>query len=300
MRSVDLGWIRAFTEVGRHGSLSRAADALSITQPAVSYQIRRAEAEFGTALLHRLHRGVTLTEAGQQLFDILSRDVEQVDRLAARLRHSPAKTTLRLFTDYAFSALWLIPRIQGFRQAWPDLDLQIIATQRTDPAQLQPGDLAVVFGVAADLGRDAVPLLPEVVVPVCAPGRRDLALAQAPLIHLDSSYPAPWFIWSDYFAEIGQVRDLRADRAPHGAADGGDLRFNTYTLVVDAAVAGQGVALGWRGLVDGLMQRGMLVSAGPQVTARDRGYYMLRGRSGGAATECLEHWLLAECAAVTR
>ncbi|HEY0274595.1 MAG TPA: LysR substrate-binding domain-containing protein [Paenirhodobacter sp.] len=291
MRNVDLGWVRVFVEVGRCGSLSEAAGLLHITQPAVSYQIRRAEQEFATPLFRRLHRGVALTEAGQQLFAILSRDVEQIDRLAERLRHGPAKTVLRLFTDYAFSGLWLIPRIQGFRDAWPDLDLQIIATQRTDPAQLQAGDLAVIFGRQEDLGPQAVPLLPEAVMPVCAPSfAMDcslVALTQAPLIHLDSAHPAPWFAWSDYFAAFGQERDQRADR--------GDLRFNTYSLVIDAAVAGQGIALGWRGLVDRLVQRGQLVATGPDLAVRDRGYYMVRGSAGADATDCLQDWLLSEC-----
>ncbi|RWR30036.1 LysR family transcriptional regulator [Sinirhodobacter populi] len=291
MRKVDLGWTRIFVEAARCGSLSEAAARLNITQPAVSYQIRRAEAGFGTPLLRRLHRGVELTDAGRRLFDILAREVDQIDRLAEDLRRGPAKTMLRLFTDYAFSALWLIPRIERFRAAWPEFDLQVIATQRTDPAQLQAGDLAVIFGRGADLGRGAVPLLPEVVVPVRAAGFA-AGLAQAPLIHLDSQqHPPPWFTWADYFAAFGMEREPRTDR--------GDLRFNTYSLVIEAALAGQGVALGWRGLIEPFVDRGLLIPAGPELAARDAGagdcgYHML---PGGGDTEGLQRWLLAECAA---
>lgn len=285
MRDVDLSWIRVFVEVVRAGSLSEAARNLNLTQPAVSYQIRRVEAEFGTRLLRRLHRGVEPTEAGARLYDILSRCVTQVDDLTAALRRSSHKAVLRLFTDYAFSGLWLIPHIHGFRDAHPEFDLQIIATQQTDLAQLRPGDTAVVFGSHDDFGPDAVLLMPETVMPVCAPGYVSDGLQDAELIHLDSQTPLRWFEWSDYLAGVGLSRDLGLER--------GTMRFNTYSLVIDAALAGQGVALGWRGLIDALLRRGALQALGPELTAPGRGYFVVQGKPHSAASDCLQEWLLS-------
>ena len=292
MSAVDLGWIRVFVEVGRAGSLSGAARALGLTQPAVSYQIRRAEAEIGAALLRRLHRGVELTETGRELFDTLSRAVQEVDRLAGRLRGGAA-ARLVVHADYAFSGLWLIPRIHRFREAHPMLDIQIVAAQRTDPAALRPGETGIVFGARARLGAEATLLLPERVLPVCAPGVAEALadpLAEAPLVHLDGGGgPGRWFSWSDYFAAQG------ARRAPAGGR--GDLRFNTYSLVIEAALAGEGVALGWRGLVDPLLRRGALVPVGPALAAAETGYFLIQAGPGEEATDRLRRWLIAEAAA---
>ncbi len=292
MRHVDLGWMRVFVEVCRAGSLSEAARLLNLTQPAVSYQIRRAEAEFGTALLTRGHRGVAPTEAGEALLAILTRSVDQVDELAARLRRKASAAVLRLHTDYAFSGLWLIPRIHRFRDAQPEADLQIIASQHSDLGQLQPGDIAVVFGSAATLGPEATLLIEERVVPVCAPhfaqGRSAGAFGATRLIHLDSPHPAAWFDWRRYLAAIGRAGDL--------ARDQGNLRFNTYSLVIDAALAGEGVALGWGGLVDPLLARGQLVRFGPERVAPGQGYHMIQRAPHEPATQGLRDWLVAESA----
>lgn len=270
MRDVDLGWLRVFVEVARAGTLSEAARRLNLTQPAVSYQIRRAEVQFGTPLLQRLPRGVVPTEAGARLLQILSHSVALIDQLAAQTRRTPAPAVLRLHTDFAFSALWLIPRIHGFRAAHPEYDLQIIASQQTDLAQLQDGDLAAVFSTAAALPPGTPLLLPECVVPVCAPDLAQRSLAEGDLIHLDSATGTPWFDWPGYLAGIGVARDL---------GDRGHLRCNTYSLVIEAALAGQGIALGWRGLVDPLLAKGSLIEAGPPIAAPDRGYYLTQAQA---------------------
>lgn len=285
-----------FVEVGRLGSFSEAAQALHITQPAVSYQIRRIEEEFGTSLLRRRHRGVELTDAGSELMALLSPCVARLDHLAARLREAPRPQVLRVITDYAFSSLWLIPRIHLFRAAHPDLDIEVVASQHSDVRRLREGEIAVVFGRRDELPEEARLLFPEVVVPVCAPGLLVGAepAADARLIHLDSGTPAPWFSWADYLAQNAGARAAQAER--------GHLRFNTYSLVMDAAVAGQGVALGWRGLVDSLIGRGQLVVAGREMVARERGYYLLPGPRPDPqrpdperlepATQLLRRWLL--------
>ncbi|MTH36294.1 LysR family transcriptional regulator [Paracoccus limosus] len=285
MHDVDLGWIRVFVEVVRAGSLSKAARLLNLTQPAISYQVRRAEEEFGQALLRRRHRGVEPTDAGARLYDILSRSVAQVDELAQRLREAGRKNELRVFTDYAFSGLRLIPRIHEFRDTHPEIDLQVVAAQHTDLSQLRAGDTAVVFGAATDFGPEAVLLMPETVVPVCAPGYGARDLGTAELIHLDGPQPLRWFDWQSYLTATGARHDQDRLR--------GNMRFNTYSLVIEAALAGQGVALGWRGLIDPLLLSGRLKAVGPELTAPGRGYHMLHGIPRNAATDCLHSWLLA-------
>lgn len=290
MHDVDLGWIRVFVQVGLRRNLSEAAKALNLTQPAVSYHIKRAEQEFGAPLIRRLPRGVDLTDHGAALWDILSASVERIDRLASRIRAPAGQNLLRLHTDYAFSALWLMPRIHHFSQINPDIDIQIIASQQTDPGKLEPNDLAVLFGSQDNFGPDAQMLMVERVVPVCAPriARADAMdhLGSFPLIHLDSRHPAPWLDWRSYIAAAGQGAGT--------LKDSGNLRLNTYSLVVEAAVAGQGLALGWRGLIDAHLERGTLVAVGKEVKMPRSGYFLIDHGDGSAETHGLKAWLLQQ------
>lgn len=283
MRDIDLGWMRIFVETARLGSLSEAAQKLNLTQPAVSYQIRKAEAEFGCALFRRQSRGVDLTDEGRQVFQVLSTAQTRIDELAGQFRKDPPNTRLRLFTDYAFSSLWLMPRLHQFQQSCPDPDLQIIASQNTDLGQLNKGDMAVVFRSGADLPASAHLLMPEIVVPVCAPNYRFASLDQAHLIHLDSPQVAPWLDWAGYLDTIGTARDLRSKR--------GNLRFNTYSLVIEAAKSGQGIALGWVGLVDDMLASRALVQAGPELRMPDRGYYLVTRAPLSSHGQNLREWL---------
>ncbi|SOB99851.1 putative choline sulfate-utilization transcription factor [Rhodobacter sp. JA431] len=291
MRPVDVGWIRVFVEVAARGSLSAAARQLSLTQPAVSYQMRRAENELGVPLLRRVHRGTELTEAGRRLAEILTPAVAQVDMLARELRQNPAKRVLRLYTDFAFSALWLIPRMHRFRERFPDLELQVIATQHTALRDLCPGDTAVIFGALNQIEGPCELLLSECVVPVCTPAfakAHGTALERAPLIHLDSTLaPAKWFDWTRYLSETGKTRPDAQERGLH---------FNTYSLVIEATLAGQGVALGWRGLIDSMLSRKMLVEAGASLTNADQGYLLVQHGAHDPAAAHLRTFLLEESA----
>lgn len=276
LRKIDLGWMRILVEVARRGSLSAAAGALGLSQPAISYQVRRLEEQFGFPLLKRTHSGVELTSRGRTLFALAERSVEEIDRFA-RDNAPSQRPSVRLRTDYAFSSLWLIPRMHEFRHRHPDIDIQIVATQSFDPGDMEDTDVAVVFGDEANYADAGTSLLlPERVVPVCTPIFRDRNalspetsgnLATSKLIHLDAPQLAPWFDWPAYFRTTGHERVE--------AARQGDLSFNTYSLVVQAALENQGVALGWIGLTDSMVRSGILVPAGPAVDAPGRGYLLL-------------------------
>jgi putative choline sulfate-utilization transcription factor len=288
-RPLELGWLRVIAEVGRAGNLTTAAERLRLTQPGVSYQIRRIEEELGVALLRRHHRGVDLTDEGQRLYELAARHVAEIDRLAQDIRGRREQPTIRLHTDYAFSSMWLMPRMQDFRARHQEINLQIVATQNPLGQAAGDEDVTVAFGTKAQAGGDAVLLLSERVTPVCAAdyaaGPDVDTLTRARLIHLDSTSPS-WFDWSAYFARFGLRRD--ADRTS------GDISFNTYSLVIQAAIAEQGITLGWTGLVDDMLASGALKTIGPTVEAPDRGYWLVAPRRDAPAEQRLVDWLLAQ------
>jgi len=286
--------MRVFVEAVRRGSLSAAANALSLTQPAVSYQIRRAEEEAGFAILRRGHKGVELTAKGRRFFEIVERTVDDIDRVMREQRQEGDKPAVRLRTDYAFSQFWLIPRMHAFRLEHPQTDIQIIASQRLEAGAMEEGDIAVAFGAKGEFGANATLLLPESVVPIATQAYLDrqlgagLDLADARLIHLDAEQPAPWFDWKRYFLALGISRD--------SAAGQGDLSFNTFSLVNQAVLEHQGVALGWKGLIDGLLRSGILVETGPAISARDTGYWLIPPAAPSLHTDQLVAWLIGETA----
>jgi len=293
-RPVDLGWLRILAEVGRHGSLSSAAQILGLSQPAVSYQIRRLEEQLGVRLLQRQHRGVELTIEGRRLFDAAIRSVSEIDALSRSFRSEAERPAIRLRTDYAFSSLWLIPRMHAFRLLYPEMDIQIVASQRMEQGLPDISDVAVVFGTREEFGGHGTLLLPEKVVPVCSQGFADrngpfagpADIAAARLLHLDTRGPSPWFDWNSYLGEFGVNRDPTAGQ--------GELSFNTYSLVVQAAIGEQGLAIGWMGLVDSLLASRMLVVAGPPLEVSDRGYWLMPPRTRSVRTDRLTAWLISE------
>lgn len=289
---IDLAWMRLLVEVDRRGSLSAAAEALGLSQPAVSYQIRLLEQRVGLPLLQRLHRGVRFTDEGRRLLAIAERTVADVDSLQRSLRAAHRRPTVRLATDYAFSSLWLIPRMHAFRQRHPEIDLQIVATQRLGHHWREDADLAVAFGTAGEFATQGRLLMPERVVPVCAPAFAErltedarAMLAGGPLIHLEADNLSPWLDWKSY----GE----RAALAPIHLDGPGDLRFNTYALVIQAAMGGQGFALGWLGIIDQLLDSNLLVKAGQIVPVPKRGYWLVSGSESDAAI-LLATWLVNE------
>ena len=293
-RALELGWARILHEVGRTGNLTLAAERLGLSQPAVSYQIRKLEEQLHVPLLRRQHRGVELTAEGRRLFEVAARFVEEADELARDFRKRPQRRAIRIATDYAFSAFWLMPRMHAFRQRHPDMDIRIVASHRTGPAVPEEGEVSIVFGTQAEFSRTGILLLPEQVVPVCAPGfiartgPLDVPerLASSTLLHLETEHLSPWHDWSSYLQAFGLRRERRADR--------GEVGFNTYSLVLQAAMAEQGVALGWLGLIDPLLESGMVVRCGPMIREPERGYWFVPPAEPGPETEALRLWLLEE------
>jgi DNA-binding transcriptional LysR family regulator len=106
------------------------------------------------------------------------------------------------------------------------------------------------------------------------------------LIHLENTSSAHWFDWPSYFKHFG------VQRGPEN--DGGDISFNNYTMVVQATIGEQGFALGWAGLVDPLLEAGVLVTAGPSLDAPGRGYWLMRPKSSDSAVRKLTGWLIDE------
>jgi putative choline sulfate-utilization transcription factor len=296
---VPLQSLVLFASAARHLNFTQGAEEFGTTQPAISQRIAALEKHLGTALFRRAHRGVALTPEGAALYDSVREHLAAVQAAVERLRTRRQREVLTVATDFAFANFWLMPRLAGFQALRPELDVRIVTSQNEFDIRGEPFDLAISFGTGQWPGCDAQQILPEVVVPVCSPAlleRHAPATAgdvmRLPLLHLESSGPVRWMTWQDWARQQGTDGDSAdQDGMP-------SLSLGNYPLVIQAAVAGRGVALGWRPLVDGLLRDGQLAMPPVPELATPRGYYLVRphGRESGRALDSLREWIVAQCA----
>ena len=284
----------AFEAAARHLSFTRAARELGMTQPAISHQVRRLERHLGVALFRRLYRGVALTPEGQQLFEAVQKGFALVSETVVRIRGPQRHGRINVGTDFGFAAFWLLPRLPAFRALHPNIDVRIVTAQKAFDLRADPVDVAVVFGGSPHRHGAARLLFAEEAFPVCSPRwlaerpalRTAEDLLAQPLLHLDDEGEDRWFNWRTWLREAG------LDSAPPDPR----LSFDNYTLLIQAAIAGQGVALGWAFLVDHLIERGLLASALRLSFASSRGYFVLLPADRAPRPEALafRDWLFSE------
>ncbi len=257
-RLPPLNALRAFEAAGRHLSFTRAAEELHVTPAAVSHQIKALEDYLGVKLFRRSNRALLLTDAGQACLPALRAGFERLAESVEAARLQSAHRALTVSVAPSFGAKWLVPRLDRFYAAHPGTDVRVDASTRLVDPLREEIDLCIRYGPGSYPGLHVECLLAEAVVPVCSPRllkgpnalRTPEDLCRQTLLHVDTpigddSYP-DWAMW---LAAAG-VRDCDAERGP---------RFSMASMAVQAAIAGQGVALAGSVLVDDDVAAGRLV-----------------------------------------
>lgn len=294
-RLPPLDALATFEAAARHLSFTLAGEERFVTQSAVSRQIRQLEDELGVPLFVRGHRSLSLTEDGRRLHEACASALEQLRGSIVQIRSRTRREVLALTTTPGFASLWLIPRLPLFTRAHPGVDVRIDADMAVRDLVRDGIDLAIRY---EPLGRDTdEPLFGESMQPVCSPSLlRDgpaLATPQDLRHHtliqmntLDDSGPP--MDWAQWLQSVG-LPELEPASV---------LSFNSYGETIGAAVAGHGVALGRRPLVDGLLRNGQLVAPLPAALASPRVYAVVLSPATGArpAVQALAHWLRQQAA----
>lgn len=296
-RLPPLDLFQTFEAVARRRSFTLAADELCLTQSAVSRQIKALEEALGLPLFHRLHRAIELTAEGERLFEAVTRGLDDISACLAALGARAKAPQITVSASVAFTWFWLMPRLERFGALQPDVDLRVLATDQPVLPGTGEVDVAVLFGGGQWEGLEARLLFGERVYPVCSPAylrahpalhRPDDLLDQT-LLHLEYGKPSfggvDWRTWLLWQGVNGQpVRR--------------GLRFNSYPMVLQAAEAGQGVALGWSYITDPLLAEGRLVCPVNRVMETREGYYLCTSGSSGksAGIAAFQDWIAAEAA----
>jgi putative choline sulfate-utilization transcription factor len=284
-----------FEAAARLANFTAAAEELGTTQPAVSHRIAWLEEDLGVPLFKRLHRGVALTADGVRLFEAVHEGLEVIRTVVADIRTHRTRKVLTLATDFGFASCWMMPRLSELRELMPELDIRLVTSQNQFDIRGEAVDFAIAFGDGQWAGCSAERLCFERVQPLCSPAflaqhgplADAAALARLPLLHLEAAAPERWLSWDDFFARQG----LRQRPAGH------DITLNTYPFVLQAALSGQGVALGWRPLVDELLASGQLVAALDAPVETERGYFLVQPQRArlGAAQQKFRDWMIEAC-----
>ncbi|WP_206957113.1 choline sulfate utilization transcriptional regulator [Trinickia acidisoli] len=296
-RLPPLQMLSVFESAARLASFTAAARELGSTQPAVSQRIVQLEAELGVPLFERGHRGVTLTADGQRLYEAVRQSISTIRDAVADIRAARAKGALTILTDAGFATYWLVPRLMDLRRLLPDVNVKVVTSQLAFDPRRDHADVAIAFGDGNWSPCTATRLFPEEVVPVCSPAFRaahphivePADLYAAPLLNVQPTEPERWLGWNGWFAAHG----LSAPPDEHGST------FNSYALVMNAALMHQGVALGWLPLVDELIASGQLVALFDEPVTTPRGYFLVcpPARPETPAAPAFRRWLFAACAA---
>jgi putative choline sulfate-utilization transcription factor len=286
--------LSAFESAARLASFTAAARELGSTQPAVSQRIVQLEEDLGAPLFERGHRGVTLTPEGALLYEAVRSGLDTIREATADIRARRATGALTILTDAGFATYWLMPRLARLKASMPGVNVKIVTSQLGYDPHRDHADIAIAFGDGHWPPCTSTRLFAEAVTPVCSPAFRDLHasvsvaadLAALPLLHVQPTDPERWLAWNTWFAAQG----LQAPEDSQG------MMFNSYSLVVQAALMGQGVALGWTPLTDELIASGLLVRLLDTPVTTERGYYLVcpPARPAPAAVPLFRRWVFNE------
>ena len=291
-----LAFFQGFEAAARTLSFTKAAEELFITQSAVSRQIKALEDHLGLKLFERRPRSLTLTENGQALYRIATDVLDRLQAATDRLKAETRARQLSITTTTGFASLWLIPRLRRFTSLHPDIDVRISAT--TDALNLERSliDLAIRYCKPDSVPEGAAKLFGEEMIPMCSralvrdkahPLKRPQDLANHTLLHFDYAGAEIMYMdWGTWLTALG-IGELR----PAGA-----LHFSQYEQMIQAAISGQGVALGRQPLLNDLIASGALVAPFKQTLVGSRAYFIIESRFAAGKPHVREfaQWLLAE------
>lgn len=268
----SLNALQMFESAARHLSFTLAARELNVTQTAVSHQIRRLEEQLGVRLFVRHNRRLALTREAEDYVPAIRAAFQDMRQATDRLRRFRPDNVLTVSTTMSLAAKWLVPRLGGFQEANPGIEVRISTTMRLVDFRQEEIDVAIRFGHGGWPGLRADWLMAEDIFPVCSPAllagprplRRPEDLAQHTLLHVDTRRDE-WQLW------------LTAAGAPAALAARPSLSFDQRLMAVQAAMDGLGVALGYQRLVEGDLAAGRLVAPFAMVAMSERpaGYYIV-------------------------
>ena len=281
-----------FEAAARHLSFTKAADELTVTQGAISRQIRQLEEYLGKELFIRSNRNISLTPTGLQYYQTIYSSLLNVAQATAEIKKWQGEHQITVATTNAMAALWLLPKVASFQQNNEGFDLRILTTGNILDLHKMDFDLALFYCRTPPERMNVTTLFPEEVFPVCSPSYLAQFNADSTpedifgkaLLYLDDSQK-DWITWAEWFEAVNYPVVKPKNR----------VNINNYPMLLQAAINGQGVALAWGSLIDDYLQSGTLVRPVETVLRTQANFCMLEPSDRGMIPSSVKHfrnWLL--------
>jgi LysR family transcriptional regulator, glycine cleavage system transcriptional activator len=280
-------WLQTFDEAARHLSFTAAAEALNLSQAAVSKQIKLLELHLGEPLFHRLPRSLKLTRAGEAYVPKVRDAFERLSTGTGEVFGRRREDVLTVRAAIGFAANWLAPRLPEFLTLYPNIRLRITSSIWNE-AEASGFDLDIRYGDGNWPGLMSERLTREHLFPVCAPAmlegenalREPLRLINHRLIHV-LGYRDGWAQW------------LKAAGLPP-QINKPDLQFDTSLMALELAALGQGVALGRTSMSAVMLASGRLVAPFDLQVPSEEGFHLITSASAAIMPEAqaFRDWML--------
>lgn len=294
-RLPPLNALRAFEAAARHLSFTKAAEELFVTQAAVSHQVKALEEHLGLQLFRRYNRRLMLTDAGQGYLPSLRDAFDSIALATEQLSRVGSSGSLTVSVLNSFAAKWLLPNLVAFREAHPEIDVLVSASDHIVDFTRDNVDMAIRYGAGNYPGLEVNFLMGDVVFPVCSPALLETGpplrvpqdLQNHTLLHDTTSGSVDGTLsWAGWLKAAG-VTGLDPRKGPG---------FTHSNLVLQAAIDGQGVALGRSALAGSDLEAGRLVRPfGPDIPSQYNYYIVVpSGRGDHAKINTFRLWLLRQ------
>lgn len=294
MRPTQLNALHAFESAARLCSYTRAAGELNVTHSAVSQQIRSLESALGVSLFQRCGRQMVLTKEGGLLLRRIQPALQQISSAVSEVGVLNRPPSIVVTTLQSFANRWLLPRLGKFQKRQPHVAVHIQASSDLKDLARGQADIAIRYGRGTWKGCDAQPLLQEWVFPVCSPdfnkGRLPATAAGLKRYRiLRDDCQVEWSAW-------GRQAGVDTAEFLH------EVTYSDSNLMLGAAVAGQGIAIGRSSLVSAELASGRLVRPFDVIAPAPLSYYLVtaEGRGKSPHLQAFEQWLKEEAGAFAR
>ncbi|MEJ6401858.1 transcriptional regulator GcvA [Yoonia sp. 2307UL14-13] len=287
-----LAALRAFEAVARLGSFTEAAGELNLTQTAVSHQIKLLEERLNCQMFFRMNRAIALTPEGEVYLESVRPSLKALEDAGRAVKGATDGSSLSISVYPSFAARWLVPRLNRFQSQHPEISIKLDISQELEDLQTRKFDLSIRFGRGKWSGHRSTKLFDETLLPVASPTLlRDkpvtkLSDLSAHVALHDEACDGSQDGWTTWLAVAGEP-DL---------SFAGHMTFSDSFLLLDAAVTGQGIALGRAVLIRDDLEAGRLVTLpGPHLEGT-YSYWMVEPhrQTEGSNVLLFKDWLTAE------
>lgn len=272
---IPLEAFRVFDAACRQMNFSKAGRELNITQAAVSHRIKGLEDHLGAALFIRRGKNLELTPQGERLFQRVRATLEYLEESLEPFRTGTGGT-IAIAASGSVSHLWLGRRLRDFGKENPAISLRLLTSDTPSDLASENNDLVILYSTGEHPRWNLTLLMPELLAPVASPeylmsrGLDASQLSVDDIANLDlidyERFNAHWISFRQWFGRLSGPPKLKLQNPR--------FSFSTYIMAIDAALRGDGIALGSLGLIDEQITDGRLVRAGTECLATGYGYYL--------------------------